>query len=114
MSLTDSTQLKLSGYFRYEVEMVWKIVRYLGQQGYGTKDLVILTPYLGQLRELKVALQKKGADPILSDLDSSDLVRAGLLSEPAAKLSRRPIRLATIGMKLSPPSACYGDVLTFC
>jgi superfamily I DNA and/or RNA helicase len=33
----------------YEANMVWKIVRYLGQQGYGTNELVVLTPYLGQL-----------------------------------------------------------------
>ena len=64
--------------------MVWKIVRYLAQQGYGTDNLVVLTPYLGQLRELKIALQKD-MDPILNDLDSFDLVRAGLMSDSAAK-----------------------------
>lgn len=76
--------------------MVWKIVRYLGQQGYGTDNIVVLTPYLGQLRELREAL-KRDADPILNDLDSFDLVRAGLMSDAAAKLSRKSIRLATIG-----------------
>ena len=76
--------------------MVWKIVRYLGQQGYGTENIVVLTPYLGQLRELRDAL-KRDADPILNDLDSFDLVRAGLLSDSAAKLTRKSIRLATIG-----------------
>jgi hypothetical protein len=78
--------------------MIWKIIRYLGQQGYGTENIVILTPYLGQLRELREAL-KRDADPVLSDLDSYDLVRAGLLSESAAKLTRKPIRMATIGMR---------------
>lgn len=34
----------------FEAEMVLKIVRYLGQQGYGTDKIVILTPYLGQLQ----------------------------------------------------------------
>ena len=74
-----------------------KIVRYLGQQGYGTDKLVILTPYLGQLRALQEAL-KKDNDPVLNDLDSFDLVRAGMLSPSAAKLNKKPIRLATIGM----------------
>jgi superfamily I DNA and/or RNA helicase len=37
----------------FEVEMVLKIVRYLIQQGYKTEDLVVLTPYLGQLQELQ-------------------------------------------------------------
>ena len=80
----------------YEVEMILKIVRYLGQQGYGTENIVILTPYLGQLYKLRDAL-KHHNDPILNDLDSYDLVRAGLLPVAAAKLAKKPIRLATIG-----------------
>jgi len=83
--------------------MVLKIVRYLGQQGYGTNELVILTPYLGQLRSIMDAL-KEDNDPVLNDLDSYDLVRAGLLSESAAKSSKKQIRVATIGpwMSLKP------------
>lgn len=76
--------------------MVLKIIRYLGQQGYGTNNLVILTPYLGQLRAIMDAL-KGDNDPVLSDLDSYDLVRAGLMSESAAKSSKKQIRVATIG-----------------
>lgn len=73
------------------------VVRYLGQQGYGTDRIVILTPYLGQLRQLKDALSKTN-DPVLNDLDTHDLVSAGLMSSSAAKVDKRPIRLATIGM----------------
>lgn len=80
----------------FEVEMVLKIVRYLAQQGYGTDKLVILTPYLGQLQKLRDAL-KDDNDPILNDLDSSDLVRAGLVSVASANVTKKPIRLATIG-----------------
>jgi hypothetical protein len=76
--------------------MILKIVRYLGQQGYGTGKLVVLTPYLGQLRAIMDAL-KKDNDPVLNDLDSYDLVRAGLMSESAAKSSQKQIRVATIG-----------------
>lgn len=83
----------------YEVEMVWKIVRYLAQQGYGTEKLVVLTPYLGQLSKLRDVL-KRDNDPVLNDLDSHDLIRAGLMS-PADKTSKKRIRLATIGMYLS-------------
>ena len=82
--------------FRFEVQMTLKIVRYLAQQGYGTNNLVILTPYLGQLRSIMDAL-KEDNDPVINDLDSYDLVQAGLLSESAAKSSKRQIRLATIG-----------------
>ena len=81
----------------YEVEMVLKIVRYLAQQGYGTEKLVILTPYLGQLHKLRDAL-KKDNDPVLNDLDSHDLVRAGLLPAATASVNKKSIRLATIGI----------------
>ncbi|KAH7929198.1 P-loop containing nucleoside triphosphate hydrolase protein [Leucogyrophana mollusca] len=79
----------------YEAQMVLKMVRYLAQQGYGTDKIVILTPYLGQLYKLREAL-KTDNDPVLNDLDSFDLVRAGLLSTAAATVSKRRIRLATI------------------
>ena len=78
--------------------MVLKIVRYLGQQGYNTDRLVILTPYLGQLRAIMDALKEiQDSDPVLSDLDSHDLVRAGLMSGSDAKSAKKQIRLATIG-----------------
>ncbi|KIY50066.1 P-loop containing nucleoside triphosphate hydrolase protein [Fistulina hepatica ATCC 64428] len=79
----------------FEVDMVLKIVRYLGQQGYGTDKIVVLTPYLGQLHKLRDALVKEN-DPVLNDLDSFDLVRAGLITPSAAKLAKKRIRLATI------------------
>lgn len=53
----------------FEAEMVLKCVRYLAQQGYGSTQLVVLTPYLGQLRLLRDKLAKYN-DPILNDLDS--------------------------------------------
>jgi len=82
----------------YEVQMVLKIVRYLAQQGYKSEDIVVLTPYLGQLHQLRDAL-KRDKDPILNELDSSDLARAGLnVSEPSEpKAKRGGIHLATIG-----------------
>ena len=80
----------------FEAEMVLKCVRYLAQQGYGTDKIVVLTPYLGQLQLLRNLLSKEN-DPILNDLDSFDLVRAGLLPAASATLSKRPIHLSTIG-----------------
>ena len=79
----------------FEVDLVLKTVRYLGQQGYGTDKLVILTPYLGQLRLLRDQLMIEN-DPVLNDLDSFDLVRAGLLSEA--------VQMSTNGLSKSPPS----------
>ncbi|KAI9831934.1 MAG: hypothetical protein M1819_004656 [Sarea resinae] len=86
---------KVSRQNLFEVEMVLKVVRYLAQQGYGTDKQVILTPYLGQLHLLRLHLSKDN-DPILNDLDSFDLVRAGLLSSASATQSKRPIRISTI------------------
>ncbi|KAK0489357.1 P-loop containing nucleoside triphosphate hydrolase protein, partial [Armillaria novae-zelandiae] len=79
----------------YEARMVLKIVKYLAQQGYGTDKMVVLTPYLGQLHKLRHELQED-ADPVLNDLDSYDLIRAGLLTAGAAKSAKRSLRLATI------------------
>ena len=81
---------------RYEAEMVLKCVRYLGQQGYGTEKLVILTPYLAQLHLLREILSREN-DPVLNDLDSYDLVRAGLMPAASARLAKRPIRISSIG-----------------
>ncbi|KAH7394503.1 P-loop containing nucleoside triphosphate hydrolase protein [Pyrenochaeta sp. MPI-SDFR-AT-0127] len=79
----------------YEAEMVLKCVRYLGQQRYGTDDIVILTPYLGQLSLLRDTLSKEN-DPVLNDLDSHELIRAGLLTAAGANISKRKIRISTI------------------
>jgi len=88
---------------RFEVDMVLKCVRYLAQQGYGSEKVVVLTPYLGQLHLLQTTLSKEN-DPILNDLDSFDLVRAGLLPAASAKLAQRKIHLSTIGKHVSFPS----------
>jgi hypothetical protein len=82
---------------QFEADMVLAVVRYLGQQGYGTQKLVILTPYLGQLQLLRGMLSKEH-DPILNDLDSHDLVRAGLLCAASAGMNKKPIKISTIGM----------------
>ena len=85
----------------YEVQMVLKIVRYLAQQGYKSEDIVVLTPYLGQLHQLRDTL-KRDKDPILNKLDSLDLARDDLdffdLCQPRTK--RRGIHLATIGKQI--------------
>lgn len=80
----------------YEADMVLRCVRYLGQQGYGTEDIVVLTPYLGQLYLLTKTLAAEN-DPFLNDLDSYELIRAGLLTPAGANISKRRLRISTIG-----------------
>ncbi|KAF1835315.1 P-loop containing nucleoside triphosphate hydrolase protein [Decorospora gaudefroyi] len=80
---------------QYEAEMVLKCVRYMGQQGYGTDDIVILTPYLGQLYLLLKTLSQDN-DPILNDLDSYELIKAGLMTPASGNVSKRKLRISTI------------------
>ena len=80
----------------FEAKMALNCVRYLGQQGYRTDNIVVLTPYLGQLRLLADELGKAN-DPVLNDLDSHDLVRAGLMPAASANLGKPQIRISTIG-----------------
>lgn len=88
----------MNTFCRFEVQIVLKIIRYLSQQGYGTDELVILTPYLGQLRAIMDALRRAELhDPVLSELDSHDLARAGLMPEPIANCIKKQIRVATVG-----------------
>jgi hypothetical protein len=80
----------------HEAKMVLRMVRYLSQNGYKTENMVVLTPYLGQLFLLKETLRKE-MDPWLNDVDNHDLVRAGLVTQAAAKVNKKPLRLSTIG-----------------
>ncbi|KAJ6531120.1 P-loop containing nucleoside triphosphate hydrolase protein [Mycena capillaripes] len=80
---------------KYEARMVLMIVRYLAQQGYKTDNMVVLTPYLGQLSMLKRELQNE-TDPVLNDLDTHDLIAAGFMTTGAAKTTKKRLRLATI------------------
>jgi hypothetical protein len=80
----------------FEARMTLKCVRYLGQQGYCTDNIVVLTPYLGQLRLLLDELGRDN-DPVLNDLDSYDLVRVGLMPAASADLKKPRIRISTIG-----------------
>ena len=86
----------------FEAKLALKCVRYLGQQDYKTDNIVVLTPYLGQLRLLMDELSKDN-DPVLSDLDSHDLVRAGLMPAATAQVAKPRIRISTIGEFL----VCY-------
>jgi hypothetical protein len=82
---------------KHEAKMVLKTVKYLGQQGYNTENMVVLTPYLGQLSLLRDELSEQN-DPVLNDLDSHELLRAGLVSNASTQTRKGRLRLSTIGM----------------
>lgn len=79
----------------YEAEMVLKTVKYLSQQGYKSEDMVVLTPYMGQLSLLRQTLSEIN-DPYLNELDTHDLVRAGLMTQAASKAAKAKLRLSTV------------------
>jgi hypothetical protein len=64
----------------HEVGLSVATVKFLLQQGYKPEQLVVLTPYLGQLLELQRELSKT-VEVVLADMDMQDLRRAAL---PAA------------------------------
>lgn len=99
MALTDRHDpgAKTSKTNSFEAQLVLSCVKYLIQQGYKSDQIVILTPYLGQLKLLQDQLKTRaGVDPLLNDMDSYELVRAGLSTEAAAKVDHKPLRISTI------------------
>ncbi|KAM7205986.1 stage V sporulation protein K [Rhypophila sp. PSN 637] len=80
----------------FEVEMVLSCVKYLGQQGYSNSQIVVLAPYLGQIRVLQDLFQANKQDPELSEMDNRELLRAGLISQAAARVNQKPLRLSTV------------------
>lgn len=80
----------------HEAQMILKCVRYLVQQGYGSDKIVVITPYLGQLKLLKDRLSHSN-DPVLNDLDKFDLIRAGLWTSVSSKTLKPTLRISTIG-----------------
>jgi hypothetical protein len=102
--LADSTELRdpSAGNSKrnpFEVEMVLRTIKYLSQQGYKTENMVVLTPYLGQLSLMRSELSSRTQiDPLLNDLDFYELIRAGLMTNVSAKEQKARVRLSTIGM----------------
>lgn len=92
-----SLGLRSSRQNTFEAEMALKTVRYLLQQGYDACDLVVLTPYLGQLQKLRSLMLQDNYDPFVSDLDSKELRRAGIFADIVVP-AKKSIRLATIGV----------------
>eukprot|EP01032_Pedospumella_encystans_P023363 gene23363-26447_t len=72
----------------HEVGMVREIVRYFVLQGYQPSDIVILTPYLGQLVLIQAELKKIKLEVDINDLDRQDLQSADIDIGSAADASQ--------------------------
>lgn len=61
-----------------EAAMVVKVLKYILQQGYGGGEVVVLTPYLGQLRVLRECMRRDRIQDVADERDEADLERQGL------------------------------------
>eukprot|EP00961_Rhodomonas_salina_P036444 489781-Rhodomonas_salina.1 len=96
----------------FEVSMVVRSVRYLLQQGYDPSQLVVLTPYVGQLMKLRAAFREETWLSVeLSEKDeeaaanitgdAGDFAQSGSQAESPTKIAkvqenRMRLRIATI------------------
>ena len=99
---------------KFEVDMVVKIVRYLKQQGYGSGDMTILTPYLGQLVLLREALET--TDKVMFGERDTELLEVAGLAELLSTLGlvdkkKQSLKVSTIG---EIPRLRDGSLLTSC
>ncbi|WVF69005.1 hypothetical protein IAT40_003779 [Kwoniella sp. CBS 6097] len=65
----------------FEAEMVCDLVVHFLNQGYQAGDIAVLTPYLGQVKVLKQALQQRRLVVELDDRDARDLAKLSLSDE---------------------------------
>lgn len=82
----------------HEAQMAVQVVRYLLYQGYTPGQVVILTPYLGQLKKIKDILNAQDIRTTIGVMDEEDLVRLGVEQPWEADHSRRSrdVRVSTI------------------
>lgn len=79
----------------FEANMVVETVIYLLQQGYATDDIVVLTPYLGQLFRLHELFSKCQLKARVSKMDADDLNTSGFDDIESDTLSETPIPSST-------------------
>jgi hypothetical protein len=80
----------------YEAKMVVEIVNYLLLQGYRSDDIVILTPYLGQLFRILKILSQYQMKAQISRMDADDLNTHGLENDESETSAHREVRVATV------------------
>ena len=67
-----------------EVDMTHALVRHIVRQGvYNSKDIAVLTPYVGQLQKLRSAM-RKDFEIVLSERDQETLIKDGFVTENAS------------------------------
>ena len=64
-----------------EAEMAVCVLRFVLQQGYRASQVVVLTPYLGQMRAIMAAMSAARVTEYIGERDGADLEAAGLAEE---------------------------------
>jgi len=64
----------------FEAEMAFNTVKYLLQQGYPASDLVVLTPYLGQVKKSQEVFSRE-FDAVLSNSDIQRMEQNGIIKD---------------------------------
>lgn len=84
----------------FEVDMVSALVHHLvSQGGYRANDIAVLTPYLGQLRNLRNAL-KGFSETVLDDRDIDDLAIDDVRDSDEGDAAQRPVKQAVVRRSL--------------
>ncbi|KAI9712705.1 MAG: hypothetical protein M1820_001326 [Bogoriella megaspora] len=86
----EPDKLLVSQYNEYEIEFVAALVSHLVKQGvYGTGDIAVLTPYLGQLMRLRRRLSASH-EITMGERDQEELLQAGLDDDEAGEKASKP------------------------
>lgn len=73
----------------WEVEMVHALVRHIVRQGvYGSEDIAVLTPYTGQLQQLRSTM-RSSFEVVLSDRDQDALEKDGFVVGASTDASKK-------------------------
>ncbi|KAK9777637.1 putative NF-X1-type domain-containing protein [Seiridium cardinale] len=81
---------------RFEVGVVKTVLGYLNRQNvYGDGEIAILTPYAGQLRQLKIQLGTT-YNISMNDLDTAELEKRNMMVNLGGMAGRTRIRIATV------------------
>ncbi|KAI4725972.1 P-loop containing nucleoside triphosphate hydrolase protein [Aureobasidium sp. EXF-10728] len=79
----EKINVRMSKSNTFEAEMAFETVKYLLWQKYDASSIVVLTPYLGQLKKLQEVFGRE-VETVLSDFDIKNMEKNGLIEDKSA------------------------------
>jgi len=90
----------LSKINKHEADYSVQVVAFLLAQGYRPDDIVVLTPYLGQLKYIKSSMKKANLCAVIGERDVEDLLMMGDTTQPwqedVGSHQLRAVRVSTV------------------